>query len=474
MNTDQQLLEDYTSRGTDDAFTTLVKRYVDLVYSAALRQVYDPAMAQDVTQAVFIILSRKGRHLSPNTVIAGWLVRTTRFASLRALRAEYRRRRTEQKAFVMNLEPEGESPGWEQIAPLLDHAVAKLSDKDRNAVVLRYFENKSFAEVAAGIGGSEDAAKKRVARALERLRATFAGRRAPLPLASLAALLSNQTVQSAPTELSGQILAHSSTVAAAAATVSLVVKETLRAMFWAKVQIAGTVAALVVLAAGTLGMAVFSANEAYPKTPKETLRYLAKTFSEGDGVRFGKALHLTIDQSPELAAPWLPIVEKLVVAQASFRKAATERFGTNEVQAAMPFWKSLDELMRALTESQERIDGPQAKFPITMFGQTFAEVPVLFRTNGQWKFPMDVHFKSGANIRGRNNNNLAMAFRGNGLYLGWSTKGELDTQRVRERVGAWADLMSRVAADVRAGKFASSTEAWSVCATNLESIASPN
>src|SRR6266404_1276655 len=137
MNTDQQLLEAYQSQGTDAAFADLVNRYLGLVYSAALRQVHDPSRAEDVTQAVFIILSRKGRGLNPKTVIAGWLVRTTRFASLRALRAEYRRKRTEQKAFAMNLETEGETT-WEQIAPLLDHAVARLSEKERDAVILRF------------------------------------------------------------------------------------------------------------------------------------------------------------------------------------------------------------------------------------------------------------------------------------------------------------------------------------------------
>src|SRR5438876_4933477 len=117
--TDQQLLEDYRARGTDEAFSALVQRYVDLVYSAALRQVRDPALAQDVTQAVFIVLARKGKALQGHPALAGWLLRTTRFASLKALRTESRRRRIEQEAFQMNLSSDATEPTWDQIAPLL-------------------------------------------------------------------------------------------------------------------------------------------------------------------------------------------------------------------------------------------------------------------------------------------------------------------------------------------------------------------
>src|SRR6478735_6587679 len=99
MNTtDQQLLDDYRTHGADDAFAALVQRYLDLVYSAALRQVREPALAQDVTQAVFIVLARKGKSLHGHPAIAGWLLRTTRFASLKAVRGEGRRRRIEQEA----------------------------------------------------------------------------------------------------------------------------------------------------------------------------------------------------------------------------------------------------------------------------------------------------------------------------------------------------------------------------------------
>src|SRR5437667_12604102 len=121
--TDQQLLEDYRTRGTDEAFNALVQRYVDLVHSAALRQVRDPALAQDVTQAVFIVLARKGKALQGHPAIAGWLLRTTRFASLKALRAESRRRRIEQEACEMNLNPDPTEPSWDQVATLPDAAV---------------------------------------------------------------------------------------------------------------------------------------------------------------------------------------------------------------------------------------------------------------------------------------------------------------------------------------------------------------
>src|SRR2546423_2495814 len=207
--TDQQLLDDYRTRGTDDAFAALVQRYVDLVYSAALRQVRDPALAQDVTQAVFIVLARKGKALQGHPAIAGWLLRTTRFASLKALRTESRRRRIEQEAFQMNVNSDATEPTWDQIAPLLDQAVARLGDKDRNALALRFFENKTFAQVGEALGSSEDAAKKRVARAVERLRAMFTSHNLPLAATSLATFLAAETVKAAPATLGANLVAHS-------------------------------------------------------------------------------------------------------------------------------------------------------------------------------------------------------------------------------------------------------------------------
>src|SRR5262245_61664139 len=144
---DWNLLRQYATDGSDDAFELLVKRHLNLVYSAALRQVRDPVVAGEVTQTVFIILARKARTLNRATVLSGWLYRTAQFAGAKAVRSEYRRRHHEQEATLMPPEPEQTDAPWEQIASLLEPAMAELRESDRNAVLLRYFENKDLKTV---------------------------------------------------------------------------------------------------------------------------------------------------------------------------------------------------------------------------------------------------------------------------------------------------------------------------------------
>ena len=170
---DWQLLNEYAAGGSEEAFRTLVDRYAGMVYYAALRQTAAPQLAEEVTQAVFIALAQKAGRISSGVLVPGWLFRATRFAVLSLSRAEATRRRHEHEAQVMQAatQPSDQSEAvWERIAPYLDEALAQLSTKDREAVIVRFFNNKSHKEAGAVLGISEEAAKKRLSRAIDKLR----------------------------------------------------------------------------------------------------------------------------------------------------------------------------------------------------------------------------------------------------------------------------------------------------------------
>jgi RNA polymerase sigma factor (sigma-70 family) len=205
---DVQLLEQYARQGSEAAFGEIVARYADLVYSAALRQLRSPDAARDVTQTVFIDLARKSRSLAhklpANGAIVGWLYRSTRFAALNFIRNDQRRQNTERQ--VMDnpglLSPEHDDTlDWDHVRPLLDAAISRLGEKDRDALLLRFFQNQDFRGVGAALGISDDAAQKRVSRALERLRRLLARQGITTTGVALSAAISAHAVQSAPAAL---------------------------------------------------------------------------------------------------------------------------------------------------------------------------------------------------------------------------------------------------------------------------------
>src|ERR1700691_5221835 len=144
-NNDIDLLQEFCLLGSEPAFASLVERHINLVYSTALRHVGNTAHAEEISQAVFIILARKAAGLRPNTILESWLYETTRLTALSFLRGERRRQFREQEAYMQStLQETADAPAWNRLAPLLDEAMARLGKKDRDAVVLRFFKDKNL------------------------------------------------------------------------------------------------------------------------------------------------------------------------------------------------------------------------------------------------------------------------------------------------------------------------------------------
>lgn len=208
MNDDAELLRQYADQRSEAAFAGLVRRHLGLVYHAALRQTGgDAHRAQDVAQEVFTSLARKARELSQRPTLAGWLHTSTRYAALQSVRTERRRQNREQEIYAMtdSLHPDTSGADWERLKPFVDEALHSLGERDREAVLLRFFEGRPFAEVGAKLAVSEDAARVRVDRALEKLRATLARHGVTSTAAALSVALAAQAGAAVPAGLAATV-----------------------------------------------------------------------------------------------------------------------------------------------------------------------------------------------------------------------------------------------------------------------------
>ncbi len=204
--TDHELLTRFAHTGEEAAFATLVTRHVNLVWSAARRFTGDDTLASEVTQAVFIILAQKAGRLSAQTVVTGWLYHTARLTAANALKENRRRQQREHQAYMeATLTPNETNEAWQQLAPVLDEAMHALRTADRDAVLLRFFENKSLADVGAALGVTEDAARVRVNRALDKLRALLAKQGIKFGATAIATAVAANAVSAAPAMLAATI-----------------------------------------------------------------------------------------------------------------------------------------------------------------------------------------------------------------------------------------------------------------------------
>lgn len=255
---DTELLEQFARNKSEAAFAELVERYIGLVYSTAFRITGNPQQSEDITQAVFIILARKANSLGAKTVLPGWLHHTARLTAANLQRSELRRIRREQEAFMQSaINESAPDPLWRGLSPLLDDAVESLGASDRDAIVLRFFQNRSMAEVGVTLGASEDAARMRVNRALEKLRKFFNKRGVVSTTTVIAGAISNHSLQVVPMGLAKTISYVALAKGAAATTSSLTLASgALKFMAWTKAKTTVVAAVALAVAAGGLGLTV--------------------------------------------------------------------------------------------------------------------------------------------------------------------------------------------------------------------------
>jgi RNA polymerase sigma factor (sigma-70 family) len=216
--TDSDLLRKFVAQRDQDAFRQIVDRHIDMVYSAAVRQSAGSNLADDVTQAVFIVLAKKA-HRIDGTTLAGWLVNAARLLAKQAMREEWRRKNREKQAALMK-EQTSKPADWDQVSPIVDEALSRLGKKDRTAVTLRYLEGRELSEVAATMGVSEGAAAKRLTRAMAKMRKAFSGKSVQMSSVMIGTMLLDHAKTTAPEGLAAKAVSAAALGKGAAAALA--------------------------------------------------------------------------------------------------------------------------------------------------------------------------------------------------------------------------------------------------------------
>lgn len=295
---DMELMRQYATSQSDSAFTTIVSRYTNLVYTTALRQTGQLQLAEEITQAVFILLARKAGGLNAKTILPSWLYRATVYVCRSAMKQEFRRQQREQQAYMEStLQESGTEEAWRHMSPLLEEAMLRLNQTDRDALVLRFFDGRTLNEVGAALGASEDAAKKRVNRALDKLRNFFSKRGVTLSAAAIPGVLSANSVRTAPVGLAKTIsaVALAKGAIAPASTLTLV-KGALKLMAWTNMKPAIVFGGAMLFAAGVVTLAASSLPAAAANDKPVELKINWQT-----GKKY--TFHAALSQSNLLSAP---------------------------------------------------------------------------------------------------------------------------------------------------------------------------
>ncbi|MGO9200523.1 MAG: RNA polymerase sigma factor [Limisphaerales bacterium] len=261
-------MSEYARSGSEPAFRELVARYLGLVYSSALRLVGgDAQLAEDVSQTVFVNLARKAHRLPREVMLGGWLHRDACYAARALMRSERRRQKRERQAMEMSSMEDHSESNLVKLAPLLDEAIEELKAEDRAAILLRFFEQRDFRSIGQALGSNEDAARKRVTRAIEKLHGLLRGRGVSLSAAALGTALAAETVTAAPGGLAASIAGAALAGAGAGAGLSTTL---LRLATMTKTQ-SGVLGAVVLLGAATSVMIQHQA-QASLRAQDESLR----------------------------------------------------------------------------------------------------------------------------------------------------------------------------------------------------------
>ena len=271
MTDSQTLVSEYVRTGSEPAFRELVTRYLDLVYSSALRLVSgDAHLAEDVSQTVFLNLARKAHRLPGAVRLGGWLHRDTCHVAQTLMRSERRRQQRERQATEMSAMEDHSESNLAKLAPLLDEAIEELREEDRTAIVLRFFEQRDFRSVGEALGSNEEAARKRVTRAIEKLHGLLKGRGVSLSAAALGTVLATETITAAPGGLAATIAgtALAGAVAGAGFSATLIKMATMT-----KIQ-AGVLGAVVLIGAAT-SLVIQHQAQAALRAQDESLRRLS-------------------------------------------------------------------------------------------------------------------------------------------------------------------------------------------------------